>query len=379
MLTAEGCAARRQRLWDALPSPCDILIIADPQHLVYFANFAPSPFTFRTSDATALLILEPDKATLVADNLQKPFTDEAHVDEVVAPAWYEGKRSAPVRRAVLFRSALAALEKIPGYRIGLEISSVPTGVAVGLSSTRQSPMWADLDPIIRPLRRSKDPDELDLIVRSIRAGEAGMAAALAEVRPGMTEFQAYQAIEQACLATAGERAVVYGDFVSGPRSQDRLGPPTHRAMDRGDLLILDFSVVLHGYRGDFANTLAVGGPSDRQRALADACLEAMAAGEAVLKPGVSGRDVYAAVRGAFAARGLADQFKAHAGHGIGLSHPEPPYFVPESDEVVEEGDVVTLEPGLYGEDFGGMRFERNYLVTADGFETLTKHALTLGR
>ena len=77
MLTAEGCAARRKRLWDALPTPCDALILGDPQSLIYFANYYPSPFLFRVSDASAVLILEPDRATLVADSMLKPFLDKA--------------------------------------------------------------------------------------------------------------------------------------------------------------------------------------------------------------------------------------------------------------------------------------------------------------
>ena len=103
----------------------------------------------------------------------------------------------------------------------------------------------------------------------------------------------------------------------------------------------------------------------------------MRAGEARLKPGVPGRDVDAAVRGHFATLGLDHAFTSHSGHGLGLGHPEPPYFVPESTDTLVEGDVVAIEPGLYIDGVGGMRFEHNYLVTANGFERLTNHRLTL--
>jgi Xaa-Pro aminopeptidase len=143
-------------------------------------------------------------------------------------------------------------------------------------------------------------------------------------------------------------------------------------------VILDFSVVVGGYRGDFTNTFAVGAPpTARQRTLFAACLGALQAGEAVLKPGTTGRAVEAAVRGHFAALGLGHAFTSHAGHGIGLGHPEPPYFVPESDEVLQEGDVVAIEPGLYIVGEGGMRYEHNYRITAGGFETLSHHELRI--
>ena len=118
MLTAEGCAARRARLWQVLPAPCDLLIVSDPKHLIYFANYAPSPFVWRSVDATALLVLEPDRATVVADNLMKPFLDRAQVDEVVAPVWYEMNRSAPHRQGVLVRSALDRLAARSNRQIG---------------------------------------------------------------------------------------------------------------------------------------------------------------------------------------------------------------------------------------------------------------------
>ena len=215
--------------------------------------------------------------------------------------------------------------------------------------------------------------------RSIRAGEAGHAAALAGVEPGMTELQAYLVVQHAAIRELGERVVVYGDFASGPRTAtDKGGPPTSRAIEPGDLLLLDFSVVVDGYRGDFTNTFAVGGgPQLASVELFEACLGAMAAGEARLRPGKAARDVDAAVRDQFRSLGLLDHFPTHSGHGIGLGHPEPPYFVPESDEVLVEGDVVAIEPGLYVEGVGGMRFERNYLITADGFENLSNHELRL--
>ena len=83
------------------------------------------------------------------------------------------------------------------------------------------------------------------------------------------------------------------------------------------------------------------------------------------------------MRGHFASHGMAQYFTSHTGHGLGLGHPEPPYLVPESTETLQAQDVVALEPGLYVPGAGGMRFERNYLITADGHETLTRHQLTL--
>jgi Xaa-Pro aminopeptidase len=379
MLTAEGCAARRQRLWDALPTECDILVVGDPSHLIYFAGYAPSPFEFRTVESGALLLLERGRAILVADNLLMPFVAQARVDEGLTPVWYEGQKSAPHRRAQLVTSALGRLASMPGQRVGVELASVPAGVALGLDQARPGVEIIDISPIIRPLRRAKDPDELAVLRRAIAAGEAAHAVALRELKPGMTELEAYQIVARAAIAALAAPAIVYGDFVSGPRcALEKGGPPSSRRIEPTDLVILDFSVVVSGYRGDFTNTFAVGGaPTPQQRTLFEACVGALRAAEALLAPGTPARAVDAAVRRHFTALGLDHAFTTHSGHGIGLGHPEPPYLVPQSDDVLQAGDVVAVEPGLYIEGEGGMRYERNYLIRADGFETLSNHELRI--
>ena len=193
----------------------------------------------------------------------------------------------------------------------------------------------------------------------------------------MTELDVYCGILSACIQAAGQAVIVYGDFAVSPGPARRGGPPTKQVIRPGDMLILDYSVVIANYRSDFTNTLVVGrDPTPEQQRLGDLCLAAMAAGEGQLRAGAACQAVYDAVRGAFAKEGMADHFPHHAGHGIGLSHPEAPFFVRHSNETLLAGDVVTLEPGLYVEHVGGIRIERNYLITPRGFETLSRHEIS---
>jgi Xaa-Pro aminopeptidase len=87
--------------------------------------------------------------------------------------------------------------------------------------------------------------------------------------------------------------------------------------------------------------------------------------------------VYEAVRGVFDKAGVAEYFPHHAGHGLGLTHPEAPFFVRQATETLMAGDVVTLEPGLYIPGMGGIRIEHNYLVTEPGYERLSNHTIAL--
>jgi Xaa-Pro aminopeptidase len=381
MLTAEGCAARRKRLWDSLPSPCDLILITEPHQLIYFANFVQSPFVFRSCEASAVLMMLPDQAVLFADNVQKGFSAKAHVDEVSTVEWYNGKESAPQRRANLNRHVIDRLAKLGARRVGVEGSSVPSELldaALG-GASRSAGSVVDLDSTIRSLRRAKDPDEMVLMRRSIKAGEAGLAEALEHAKAGMTELDVYLLVQNAAMRDLGEQAIVYGDFASGPRCEtERGGPPTTREIAPGDLMIIDYSVIVDGYRGDFTNTFVIGGePTSGQVELYNACMGAIEAGEKLLGPNVACKDVDAALRGHLAKLGLDQYFPSHAGHGLGLGHPDPPYIVPHSVDTLLPNDVVTLEPGLYIQGVGGMRFERNYLITDSGYETLSNHRMTL--
>lgn len=375
MLTKTGCQERRQRLFAALPPKTDLALIYDPQHLFYFANYTQSPFVFRSNDAGAVLVIHADgKATLIADSMVKGFCDAAHVDEVIAPPWYDGQHSAPHREALLIKNVLDYLKKQPDKRIGIEYAQVPAGVVEGLKDRD----IFNIDPVLPGLKRRKDADEIDLLKRSMRAGEAGMEAGLKQIKPGMSELEIYFLVQNAAMAASGGQAVIYGDFVTGPRTEAVGGPPSDRKVQAGELVLLDFSTIIGQYRADFANThICAGKPTERQRDMYLACMEAIAAGEKMLKAGIEARDVDRAVRSVFESKHLGEFFPHHTGHGIGLGHPEPPFLVPQSSDTLLAGDVLTLEPGLYIKGAGGMRFERNYLITETGYELLSKHRLTL--
>jgi Xaa-Pro dipeptidase len=378
MLTADGCRNRRARLWAALEEKPDWILLSEPRHLMYFASYAASPFIFRSHNASALLILGPDEsALLVADNMLKMFVERAHLTDVVTPAWYSGQESAPERQGVLVGAAIDAMRARPGKHVGFD-QAVPADVCLHLRESRPGLKRTAIGQVARDLMRRKDADELALLRRSVQAIEAGFAAATDRIRPGMTELQAYRAVHDTASDAAGEPVLVYGDFVSGPRTLEKGGPPGRREIEPGDLFLLDYSVVIHGYRGDFANTWVVGGdPTPRQRELAGFCLEAMREGEKLLKPGTPARDIDAAVRRVFEGHGVAGSFPHHTGHGVGLGHPDPPYLTRESHDTLLEGDIVTLEPGLYRQGVGGMRFERNYLITWAGHDVLSHHHLGL--
>jgi Xaa-Pro dipeptidase len=363
MLSASGCRQRRQRLWQQLnPKPdSDHLRLADPIHLIYLANFFVDPFSLGAGFGGFLLLRNDGHATLIHDNRLPKSVEAAHVDERRVVNWYDGQSPAHGPRQ------LAALERVN-----------PGGAGLRFHDRVGDPYASVVINAIAEMRRSKGADEIEALRLCMRATEAGHAWARANVKPGMTELDVYCGVNTACIQAAGHAAIVYGDFAVSPGPERRGGPPTQRVLVPGDMLILDYSVVIDGYRSDFTNTLVVGGqPSAEQQRLYDLCMAAMSAGEKELRAGAQCLAVYQAVRGVFEKAGVADHFPHHAGHGLGLTHPEAPYFVRHASETLLAGDVVTLEPGLYLPGIGGIRIEHNYRVSDNGYERLSNHKIAL--
>lgn len=382
MLSAEGCKGRRDRLMRKLevaePRP-DWAIVADPHHLMYLANFPVEPISWSSPPPGLLLVTRYDGSMLVVDNLAARRRDTLWVERIEIVPWYNHADSPGDRRRAVIDHFAERLTAVAPAVIGVEMRAVPSEVTRAIECRFPGRQLVAIDDDLLGMRRHKCADELILIRQAIAAGEAGHERAWNVVRPGASELEIYTEVSRACTETAERPVVVYGDFCSGPRTWiERGGPPTARRLERGDLMILDFSVVLGGYRGDFTNTIAVGGqPTADQRRLCDLCCRAMAAGEHALRQGARASDVFEMLNVPLMKADPALRLTGHGGHGIGLAHPEPPIIVPRSTDRLQTGDVITLEPGTYVEGVGGMRFENNYLVTEDGFERLTNHRIGL--
>jgi Xaa-Pro aminopeptidase len=364
MLSAEGCRQRCQRLWERLDASdtgfreANQLVLADPVHLMYLANFQVDPFSLGAGFGGYLVLDRGGNAQLFHDNLLPESVRQAHVDSRQAVRWYDAVTPARGTRRLALQDVVATHQRI--------------------HDCLADPLAQAVVETLALMRRQKDNDEIELLERCMRAAGAGHAWALSNVKAGMTELDVYCGVSAACIQAAGQPVIVYGDFAVSPGPERRGGPPTERTLGSGDMLIVDFSVVIGGYRSDTTNTLVVGGrPTTDQQRLYELCMKAMAAGEERLASGTISSAVHEAVNGVFERAGMAKSFGHHAGHGVGLTHPEAPYFVRGASELLLPGDVVTLEPGLYVSGVGGIRIEHNYLITSNGHRRLSGHQIAL--
>jgi hypothetical protein len=365
MLSELGCRQRRERFWKDLQQRVtagklgDHVLLADPIHLVYLASFWVDPISLGAGFGGYLRLQADGRATLIRENRLPKSAQLAHVDAVEIVKWYDSQSPAHGPRQLAVAATLSG-ECLPAH------------------DQPGHPLAPVIVETLAKMRRQKYPDEVELLQRCMRATEAGHAWARSQIRPGMTELDVYCGVSAACVQAAGQPVIVYGDFAVSPGPERTGGPPTERVLEPGDMFILDYSVVIGGYRSDFTNTLVVGKePTADQQRLYRLCVEAMTAGQGLLRADRPCREVYAAVRDVFDKAGVAEHFPHHAGHGLGLTHPEAPYLVRLANESLSEGDVVTLEPGLYISSIGGIRIERNYLITSAGYDLMSKHAITL--
>lgn len=384
MLTQQGCQIRRQNLWEQVPGRYEWLLIGDPRHIEYLCNFRVNPLSFSADQRALLLLSRESGSVLLADNFTRrsASADVFANREIVIP-WYTHRRSVTNRDHALV-AALHEVESLWDAAPGLVESEGVTQLIAATVGDSGDPVFSDhadapltLGEVIRRLRRSKLADEIDVLKACMQACDAGHALAREIVRPGVSEFEVYLEVQRAAQQAAGVPCLVYGDFRATSAERPKAGGlPTRCRLQPGDLFILDYSVVIHGYRSDFTNTIAVGDPSDDQLRQFEACRDALVAAESLLRPGTSATDVYSAASDVLEQRGFGP-LAHHAGHGLGLEHPEPPILVPESSDVLREGDVITLEPGCYVPGVGGMRFEHNYRITDSAAERLNHHALGL--
>jgi Xaa-Pro aminopeptidase len=158
---------------------------------------------------------------------------------------------------------------------------------------------------------------------------------------------------------------------AGPNAANPHTTPGDYVVEEGDTVIVDAGAILDGYCSDCTRTFAAGALDGELRDAYDVCLRAQLAGLEGVRPGVTGVDADAVARRVIDDAGYGDYFGHGLGHGVGLDVHELPRLSTESTEVVEEGNVTSVEPGIYLPDRGGIRIEDLVVVRPDGVEVLT--------
>lgn len=229
-----------------------------------------------------------------------------------------------------------------------------------------------LDKEIIDLRRSKNAEEKDRIVKAQRIAEGAFEHILTFIRPGVSEFDIKLELEFYMLKNGADGLSFDTIAISGKKTSMPHGVPSDKLVEDGDFVTMDYGALVNGYHSDMTRTVAVGHVSDKQAEVYDTVLSAQLKCLSVLKPGISCKEADAAARNIIEEAGYGNCFGHGTGHGVGIDIHELPNLSPKSKLFLAEGDIVTDEPGIYIPGEFGVRIEDMVYITSYGCENLTK-------
>lgn len=233
---------------------------------------------------------------------------------------------------------------------------------------------SDLIPIrneITRLRRIKTPKELEFIKKAEEIGDQVFTEILDFIKPGLTEIEVAARIEY-LLKVKGAQGLSFPAIVaSGINSSMPHAVPTHKRLEQGDFLTMDFGCVYEGYCSDMTRTIVIGKASQEQKKVYDTVLKAQQAALDFIKAGYQGKEIDHVAREIINKAGYEGCFGHGLGHSVGLHIHENPRLSPLEEDIIEAGMIETVEPGIYIKGFGGVRIEDLVVVTQTGHENYT--------
>ncbi len=356
-LPALDVARRAARIQAGLAGAgIDALLVTNLTNIRYLTGF--------TGSAALLLVTEAGLVFVTDGRYGQQAHDQLAAAGVVATI----EVSSDAQRQAVAGAVTAAGAR----RIGLEADAVSWAAQRTYDTT-----WfpdVELVPttgVVAACRLVKDDGELARIAAACAVADFALAEVRHRMADGPTEAELGQELDLAMRRHGADDVSFETIVASGPNGAKPHHRPGPRQITEGDLVVLDFGALVDGYHSDMTRTVAVGAISATQERMYDVVLEAQAAGVAAVTEGVAARDVDRACRSVIEAAGWGEAFLHGTGHGVGLDIHEDPRVGQTSTAMLASRSVVTVEPGVYLPDHGGVRIEDTVVVTPDGARPVT--------
>jgi len=331
----------------------DAILVSHLPNIRYLCGF---------SGSAGLLLVEASTSTLFTDSR---YTLQAE-QEVRGALVCIAKKGLPGAAGAYLRGRRG--RRSVGYALG----NVTVGQKRTLEIAAGSRVrWIGDKSAVEKLRAVKDGNEVAEMKAAAQLISDVFRDVLSMVRPGVTELDVATEIEYGIKKRGGSGPSFETIVASGPRSAWAHAHPTSKPLRKSELVVLDQGAILRGYCSDMTRTVFLGRAPRRIRGLYQGVLRAQEAAKAVIRAGVKAGDVDRAARSVLRQRGLARYFTHSTGHGLGLEVHEMPRLGKGEQTVLQDGMVVTVEPGVYLEGVGGIRIEDDVVVTAQGAVDLT--------
>ncbi|HET6866740.1 MAG TPA: Xaa-Pro peptidase family protein [Solirubrobacteraceae bacterium] len=347
-------SARAEKLTERLQSAeVDVVLITDLVNVRYLTGYTGS---------NGLALIAPDTRAFVTD-----FRYVEQAAEEVDPGFDRLKASVDLLEAI--KDAIPTSGEL---RLGFEEAHVSVRERARLRELLPDRIeLVGVNGLVEGLRAVKDPSELAAIQASSALADSAFEQLIAGGLVGRTERELALELEFDMRRRGAKQPSFPPIVAAGPHGALPHASPRNVAISRGDLVVIDWGARLDGYCSDCTRTVAAGAAPDRAREIYQLVLDAQLAGLDAVKPGADGRDVDGVARGRIEAAGHGEDFGHGLGHGVGLDVHEAPRLSQRSDSVLEPGNVVTVEPGVYLPGELGVRIEDLVLVTDNGREILT--------
>ncbi|EEJ42746.1 Creatinase [Leuconostoc mesenteroides subsp. cremoris ATCC 19254] len=228
-----------------------------------------------------------------------------------------------------------------------------------------------LPKAIEVLREVKDVQELEALRKAANVSVKAFKDLLPFIKTGKTEREVANELDRLQKIYGAQKASFDTIVASGYRSALPHGEATDKVIENGELVTIDFGYYVDGYTSDVTRTIAVGNVSDELKTIYEIVKQANQNAIDVVKPGISGSEIDKVARDYITEHGYGQQFNHGGGHGVGLDIHEGPAISPRSSDEMQVGHLLTIEPGIYLANQGGVRIEDDVIVTTDGFENLT--------
>ena len=329
----------------------DALLVSDPLHIRYLTGF---------SGDTGWTLVGPEQTFLITDFR---YEEQARI---------EAPNSDLLIAKNGFVEKMAELApKDTGHRIGFEEVHLPYQAYKKLGEHLSHAQWIAQDDLVERLSIIKDAREIAHIREAVRIGDRVFEQVVPLLKPGVTERDIAAEIDYAIRKQSVEGPSFEAIVASGPRASMPHATVSDRAFQSGDLVILDFGAVFRGYASDMTRTLVIGAPTVQQRAVYQIVLRAQESAIAAAKAGLPCAELDRIARTIIKDACYGPQFGHSLGHGVGLGVHEQPRISSKSNQVLEPGMVITIEPGIYIPGWGGIRIEDLVVIQPDGCENLT--------
>ena len=220
------------------------------------------------------------------------------------------------------------------------------------------------------VRCVKDETEIAAIEEACNISCKAFDALLPQIREGMTEKQLQIILDNLMLEMGADSLAFDTIVASGENGSLPHAIPGNRVIQKGDMITFDFGAKKKGYCADMTRTVSVGQPRGEMRVIYETVLKAQEECEKMLRPGISCKEVDLHAHEVIDAAGYHGRFGHGLGHGVGIDIHEEPRLSQGCEDILEEGHIVTVEPGIYVPGLGGVRIENTCVITKDGARTL---------